>query len=68
MAAGRRCATEMNIVGIRSTMHKVSLKMINLLNLESLTKKCSSLKTMENTAADMAQKHQTVQETLVHNV
>lgn len=59
---------EMNIVDARNAMHKVSLKMIEPAVLESIAQKCSSLKPTGNVAVDMAQKHQIVQETLVHNV
>lgn len=60
--------TEMNIVDARNAMHQVSQKMIEPSTLEGIAQKCSLLKTTGNAAMDMAQKHQVVQEALVHDV
>jgi len=60
--------SEMNIVDARNAMHKVSMKMIEPAVLESIALKCASLTSTGNYATDMAQKHQIVQEALVHDV
>lgn len=60
--------SEMNIVDARNAMHKVSLKMIEPAVLESIALKSSSLTSTGDTTMDMAQKHQIVQEALVHDV
>ena len=58
---------EVGIVDARNMMHKVSLRMSDPSILESIAKKCSLVMTGDQ-AMDMQQKHQIVQETLVHEV
>lgn len=59
---------EMTIVDARNIMHKVSQKMQSTKVLEEIAQKCAALPSTGDRNRDFANKHQIVQETLVHGV
>jgi hypothetical protein len=58
----------LSIVDARNIMHKVSQKMQSPEILEHIAGQCARLESTGDQAKDFAEKHQIIQETLVHNV
>lgn len=59
---------EMSIVDARNAMHQVSQKMMEPSVMEGIAQKCAKIQSTGNSQIDSAQKHQIIQEALVHDV